>query len=137
LFGNAVDGLNALISAARGNYGDAALDGLSAIPGGGLVAGVGNVGVKFGRGVSKILGNVSLAKKASKVDPAQLRRLGIDAERAKADFLKGSGIRPGHYNIGKGADGTVVLTPVKKGVDPVPTGVKWEDFVAGYGNGGG
>ncbi len=54
LVGNAADGLNAAISAARGNYGDAALDAASAIPGAGQVAGIGNIGVKFSRGGTKI-----------------------------------------------------------------------------------
>ena len=62
--GNAADVLNATISAGRGNYVDASLDGFSALPGGGQVVGAVNVSRKVSRGAKGIWNSVKkLVKK--------------------------------------------------------------------------
>ena len=116
--GEIADGANAMLSLGRGDYKGAALSAAAMIPFAGWGATGAKAALKYGDEA------LALARQASKVDPAQLRRLTIDAERAKKDFLTGTGLRPGNYNIGKGADGTFVLIPVQKGGNPVPTGVK-------------
>ena len=67
-FGNAADLINVGISAARGNYVDAAIDGTSAIPGAGQVAGFGAIVNRGGRGIGKIVdGVMSLFRKSDVV----------------------------------------------------------------------
>ncbi len=59
IVGNAADVLNAGISTARGNYGEAILDGASAVPGAGHVSGAVMAGVRGKRAVSGIWDAIS------------------------------------------------------------------------------
>ena len=64
VLGNAADAINATISAGRGNYVDASLDGFSALPGAGQVVGAVNVSRKVSRGAKGIWKSVKkLVKK--------------------------------------------------------------------------
>ena len=83
LVGNAADGLNAVISGARGNYGDATLDTLSAIPGGGQVVGVANIGVKFGRGGKTIWQSIKGVFRAPKTGGKPLTDQAADLVQQK------------------------------------------------------
>lgn len=84
------------------------------MPGGGI-AGV-------GPGAAARIGSGNLKN----VSKGQLRRLGIDAEAMKADFVGAGG---GRFNIAADQAGNVFLTPVRKGNGPpVETGLMLDEL---------
>ena len=84
------------------------------MPGGGI-AGV-------GPGAAARIGSGNLKN----VSKGQLRRLGIDAEAMKADFVGAGG---GRFNIAADQAGKVFLTPVRKGNGPpVETGLMLDEL---------
>ena len=95
--GNAVDGINVVISVTRGNYADAALDAASAIPLAGQPVGVVALGVKFKRGADAIIDAVASATAKSRTALSRSQRgvlgetLSGVAHKTPRELLQGRG----------------------------------------------